>query len=147
MAPPNYEQLLLQLRLPGLMIDEHNVAMRWLEQKGGLYDEINFNVPLGPIPPTDVPMDDSQRKQYEFLYRTKADIVARSGTAWTIIEVKKRATKGALGQLAHYRYWFLKEHPDVQTVFVRVIAEWSDAGIAETLLAHDVDLELYGDPF
>lgn len=144
MAPPDYAELLVQRHLPGLNAAEHTVAMRWLQEKGMRYEEILFNVSLGPVPAFDFPMSEEQRRQAEYLYRTRADIVARSGNDVTIIEVKERATKGALGQLAHYAYWYRKEHPERNIIAIRVIAARSDEGIAETLLAHGVDLELYG---
>jgi hypothetical protein len=146
MAPPNYEQLLQQIKLPGLNQVEHEVAMKWLRARGMNYDRIDFNVPLGPVPDFNFPMTEEQQRQAEYLYRTKADIVAQLGDDVTIVEVKERATKSAMGQLVHYRYWFLKENPSKKVVAVRVIANRADEGIAETLLAHGFDLELYGEP-
>lgn len=145
MAPPNYDQILAQWRLPGLNTAENDVAKTWLRLKGMNYDTIEFNVPLGPQPFAESNLTEEEKTWANFLYSSRADIVATQESAVTIIEVKKRATKGALGQLAHYSYWYRKAHPDVGQVVVRVIAEWADPGIAETLLAHGVDLELYGD--
>jgi hypothetical protein len=146
MPPPNYDEMLAQWRFKGLNEGEHNVAMKWLRAKGMHYDRIDWNVALGPTPPWDESWTVEQRAQADYLYSTKADIVAWFENAVTIVEVKVRATKGALGQLAHYRYWFLKQNPSVKDASTMVIAEWSDPGIAETLLAHGVGLELYGEP-
>lgn len=146
MAPPNYEQLLAQIRLPGLQLVEHQVAMRWLRQKGMLYDRIEFNVPLGPVPAFPGELTEEQLRQMSFLWRTKADILAYDGPRVTIIEVKARATKSAMGQLLHYRFWYLKENPQTTEVFVKIIAQWADEGIALTYLEHGFDLELFGEP-
>lgn len=143
--PPDLDLWLAQFRLPGLNEGENTVAKRWLREKGQLYDSIQFNVPLGP--PIEFPPEftDDQRAQMNFLYATKADIVAQLEDVVTIIEVKVRLTKSAMGQLAHYGYWYAKQHPEVGTVQLRAIAEWADPGIAESTLANGIDIELYGE--
>jgi hypothetical protein len=144
MAPPNYDALLVQIRLPGLNEAESAVAKRWLEQRGMLYDEIQFNVPLGPqvnFPPG---LTEPELRQMNFLWATKADIIARHADTVTIIEVKERLTKSATGQLLHYGYWFLKQHPDTYALVLRAIAARADEGVAESTLASGIDVELYG---
>lgn len=145
MPPTNYEEMLAQWRLPGLNEAENEVAKRWLREKGGLYDKIEWNVPLGPRVDFPFDMTPEQRTQAEFLYASRADIVAWTGedTA-TVIEVKRRLTKSAMGQLAHYTYWLQQKYPDVK-IIARAIAAYADSGIAESTLANGVDIELYGD--
>lgn len=147
MPPPSdIEEQLAQWRLPGLNQAEHEVAHRWLEKNGRNYDRIEWNVPLGPKVDFPFEMTDAQRAQAEFLYSSRADIVAWLGDDHaTILEVKYRLTKSAMGQLAHYVYWFQQQHPGVK-VIARAIANYADRGIAESTLANGVDLELYGDP-
>lgn len=144
MPPPNYDQILLQFRYPGLMEAENEVAKRWVREKGIAYDAIAFNVPIGPEPAIESDLTDIERQWANFLFATKIDILAKQGPQATIIEVKKRLTKSAMGQLAHYAYWYQKAHPDEPAPIVRVIAEWADPGIAESTLANGIDVELYG---
>lgn len=145
MAPPNYEEMLAQWRFPGLNEPENAVAKRWLQEKGGNYDAIEWNVPLGPKIDFGFPMTPEQQAQADFLYASRADIIAHAGDVVTIIEVKRRLTKSAIGQLAHYVYWYRKQHPTTETIIARAIAAYADAGIAESTLANGVDVELYGD--
>src|SRR5258705_2219950 len=100
MPPPDYDEMLAQWRLPGLNEAENDVAKRWLRERGGLYDKIEWNVPLGPRVDFPFEMTPEQRAQADFLYSSRADIVAWTGedTA-TVIEVKRRLTKSAIGQL------------------------------------------------
>lgn len=143
--PPDLDLWLAQLRLPGLMEAENAVAKRWLRTKGHLYDSIEFNVPLGPSPDFGSELTEDQRKHMVFLWATKADIVAKLDGRATIIEVKRRLTKSAMGQLAHYAYWYLQAHPEEPPPLVRAIAEWADPGIAQSTLANGIDIELYGE--
>jgi hypothetical protein len=143
--PPDLDLWLAQLRLPGLMEAENTIAKRWLREKGALYDELAFNVPLGPKIDFGIEMTEDQRKQQDFLYSTKADIVAKLAGRATIIEVKRRLTKSAMGQLAHYGFWYQEQHPDEPAPILRAIAEWSDEGIARSTLANGIDIELYGE--
>src|SRR3954451_19038045 len=146
MAPPNYESILAQWRYPGLMEAENAVAKRWVREKGAAYDSIDFNVPIGPQPAIESDLTDDERSWANFLYATKIDILAKQEGRATIIEVKRRLTKSAMGKLAHYAYWYQKQHPDEPPPIVRAIAEWADPGIAESTLANGIDVELYGEP-
>lgn len=143
--PPDIDVWLVQMRLPGLNEAENEVAKRWLRAKGRLYDSIEMNVPLGPAPDFGPDLTEAQRQQMTVLWQTKADIVAKLDGRATIIEVKKRLTKSAMGQLAHYAYWYAQAHPQEPPPIVRAIAEWSDPGIAESTLANGIDIELYGE--
>lgn len=143
--PPDYADLLIQRHIKGLTESENTVALRWLRDKGMLYDKIDFNVPLGPKVDFQFEMTDDQRRHADFLYASKADIVAYLDADVTIIEVKWRLTKGATGQLAHYAYWYRQQHPEARTISARAIAAYTDPGIAEATLAQGIDIELYGD--
>src|SRR5262245_50016915 len=81
---------------------EDGVLLEFIARHGHEYDFWVFakRIGQGATPPADLPA----RLQQAAVFNSKKriDMLARSGSHWTIIEVKERVTPASLGQVLTY---------------------------------------------
>jgi hypothetical protein len=137
--------LIAQDFFPGLEAGESAVAHAWLVARGALYDQIDFNVRLGVGVEPPAELVEPYLSMATDLSRKRADIIALTVDVVTIIEVKIRASLGAIGQLLGYKALYEREHPDIGTVRLAVLARRVDPDAQYALSANGIDLYLYAD--
>ena len=65
-----------------------------------------YDVELGHESMTDIEVDPVNAKLWHSLRQKRADVVLKRGTEVRLIELKRRATSSALGQLLSYRHLY-----------------------------------------
>lgn len=141
--PPNLDQLLVQMQFPGMPRPESDVLKEWLVRRGADYDRIDFNVRLGKGVDLGEGFTPETKDLANKLTQKRADLVAWKFDVPTIIEVKIRASLGALGQLLGYRTLWPLTYPDTAEPGLLVIARRVDDDAALVLSEHGVDVILY----
>lgn len=105
--------LLVQLQFPGMPALESNITRGWIRQFGKDYDSLDFNVRLGVGRPLSDGLSPEIQQQQTMLSQRRADIVGHVGAFIDIIEVKDRASLGALGQLRGYQHLWSEDNPQI----------------------------------
>lgn len=145
MPPANLDHLIAQDYFPGLEAGESQVAHAWLVARGALYDRIDFNVRLGVGVEPPAELVEPYLSMATDLSRKRADIIAVAGDVTTIIEVKIRASLGAIGQLLGYKALYEREHPDIGSARLSILARRVDPDAQYAISQNGIDLYLYAD--
>lgn len=114
--------LLVQMQFPGMPALESNIARAWVREHARDYDSLDFNVRLGEGRPLIDGLSPEVARQQTMLSQRRADIIGHIGVFVDIIEVKDRATFGALGQLVGYRGLWTKDNPTIVVRRLIVVA-------------------------
>lgn len=88
----------------GMLPVEVAVFNGWFAQHGQEYDAYQWNVRVGGGYDPGPTFDDATRQMAIMNTQKRIDVLAWKGTTPTIIEVKKRGSLGALGQLVGYAH-------------------------------------------
>jgi hypothetical protein len=142
MPPPNLDHLIAQDYFPGLEAGESRVAHAWLVTRGALYDTIEFNVRLGVGVEPPAELVEPYLSMATELSRKRADILARAGDDVIIIEVKLRASLGAIGQVLGYKSLYEREHPQTGSVRLAIVAQRVDPDAQYAITQNGIDLYL-----
>lgn len=143
MAIPNIDVLRVAAQLPGLVPVEMAVARAWLEEHHQEYQSVEFNVRLGmgaQLPPGS---PEYLQKFVRASTAKRADMILLQGRDATIVEVKVRIGGAAFGQLALYKKLYIKEHPEVQRVFLVAAGITIEPDVAELYAEHGITVELF----
>jgi hypothetical protein len=94
-----------------LFAPEQDVLRRWLKAHESEYERFEFNVRIGPGYDPGPGYDDAIRRMAQMNSQRRIDAIAYKGTEVTIIEVKRRGSFAAIGQLIGYETHWSKDHP------------------------------------
>lgn len=142
-AQADFATLLLRKFYPERTDRESTVLRDYLLEHLAEFDSISFSVRIGTgLAPDPTHLPGVQRNTV-FSSQKRMDFLARSGTHWTIGEVKERVTPASLGQIQTYRHLFLEELPDATEPALVVIGRYSDADTIRVLQAHGITVYLY----
>jgi hypothetical protein len=135
--------LLARASYPGMSAVESEVTRAWLGRHGLEYDRVEFQVRLGAGIDPGPGQPEYIRQLGRELWAKRADVVAITGAAVTIVEVKERITPGAVGQLLVYRDLYRREHPGAATIRLLTIGRGAVTDLIETFTAQGVEIEVY----
>lgn len=137
------DALLALPSLPALVLIESAVGKAWLRAHRDDYDSVEFNVRLGAgvqLPPGSP----------AYLYESaragttkRIDIVAHDGGNITIVEIKKRISLSALGQLQGYSHLYLQDRPATGHIRLVAIGLSIQEDIAPILRNAGITIELF----
>lgn len=138
-----FVQMLARKWFPERTDRESRVLLAFLSRHHQDYDEIRFSVRVGEglaPDPTHLP---AVQQNTAFSTKKRIDCLARSGSHWTIIEVKERVSPASLGQIRTYRHLWLTEHPDAEDPELVVCGAFSDPDTIRALTADGITIYLY----
>src|SRR6266851_3239800 len=105
-----------------LFAPEIEILRKWLKAHEGEYDRFDFNVRIGPgYDPGDSHLPEIRRMAILNTQR-RIDAIAYKGAEVTIIEVKRRGSFAAIGQLIGYDTHWRLEHQGEQPPKLLLIA-------------------------
>jgi hypothetical protein len=122
---------------------EDAVILAFIAAHGDEFEQWTFSRRVGEGLAPDPSHLPAVQKNTLFGTRKRIDMLARSGSRWTIIEVKDRVTPASLGQILTYRHLFLEEFPDAEDPGLVVIGRFSDPDTIRSLQANNVAVFLY----
>ena len=121
--PEDLDQLSRLVVYPGMIADESRPLRAFLTTYYRDFDEVRFNVRVGPGEAAPADADDSLRRAIEQGTRMRMDAVAfKQPNVATLIEAKKDAGNDAVWQLLAYRDHYVAEHPD-HVIRLVIVAE------------------------
>lgn len=122
MVQRDIDVLLMQMQFPGMPALESNIARGWVRQYAAGYDSLDFNVRLGEGRPLIEGLSPEIARQQTMLTQRRADIIGHVSAFVDIIEVKDRASLGAIGQLVGYRGLWADANPQIVVRRLIVVA-------------------------
>ena len=124
---------------PGLMPQEVAVLREWLRIHESEYDSFDYNVRVGVGTDPGPTYDATMRQMSLDVTRKRIDAVAIKGSDVTLIEVKKRATLSAVGQVVAYKTLWNNDNPLRPASRLLLVAAAFDPDVMPVLAANAVD--------
>jgi len=123
-----------------LMPSDTTLWNRFLVAYPDIYTAVAYDVlvGVGTSPPPDIPPD--LIDMWAFLTARKIDVLARTDTARTIIELKPNAGLSAIGQLIGYRILFSDSYPMEPTPSLLLITDFLKPDISTICTALDISI-------
>lgn len=129
-------------RFGSLLPREVLVLVAWLKLHEAEYDRWQFDVRIGKGFDPGPGFTEDIRRMAVLNSQKRMDALGWQGQQATIVEVKERASLGAVGQLVGYKALFQQEHPDLPAPLLVLVAMRADADLLPALVAVGIKLEL-----
>lgn len=126
----------------GLRPTEQTVLRQWLAKHEREYDRFQYNVRTGTGTDPGPDVEEAIRRGWIQSTQLRIDVVGWQGQQATLIEVKDRATPGAIGQLAVYSHHWRIDNPSLPVPKLLVIAFSAVAGVPEAMTAQGIAFEI-----
>lgn len=141
--PDDLDQLGWLAVYPGLIAAETRPMRAFIRTYHRDFDEIRFDVRVGPGESAPDDADDSLRRAIEQGTRMRMDAVAfKRPNVATLIEAKQDAANDAVWQLLAYRDHYVAEHPD-EIIRLVIVAESATLSARTIAAAHGITLALF----
>jgi hypothetical protein len=132
--------LLVQFHYPGMPALESDLTRAWLRKYGYQYDRFGFNVLVGSGAEIQPGIDAVTAGQFKNLTRKRIDVAAYQGSLADLIEVKPRASMGAIGQLLGYRHLWQEDYPLIAVRQLLVLAQVADQDVIRAAAAQGIQV-------
>jgi len=116
----------LMHKYPHLLGEDVPIWNKFIQRFPDFFDTVDYDIKIGSGVNSDVITDKKYRNYYEDLTKKRIDVIGWKNKFITIVEIKKRVSFGTLGQILGYRYFYLKEHPEVHNINLRIICSSID---------------------
>jgi hypothetical protein len=123
---------------PGLMPQEVAVLREWLRLHESEYDRFEYNCRVGVGNDPGPTYSATMREMALNLTKKRIDAIAYKSNQVTLIEVKKRATLAAVGQIVSYRTLWQADNPLMPAPILLLVASSFDADVMPVLSANAV---------
>ncbi|MBA7531164.1 hypothetical protein ES705_23375 [subsurface metagenome] len=113
-------------KYPHLLGEDVPIWQKFIQRFPGFFDSVDYDVKIGSGVNSDIINDKKYRTYYQDLTKKRIDVIGWKNDLTFIVEIKKRVSFGTLGQILGYRYFYLKEHPELHNLNVMVICSSID---------------------
>lgn len=111
---------------PSFQAIENEIWQRYLDGYGDSYSSFYYNVQIGEDRVTPGIEDAALKKMVEALALKKIDAVGKRGSTWDIIEVRRHAGPGSLGQLLAYETLWLAYSGPLKPYTLTIVTDYMD---------------------
>jgi hypothetical protein len=132
---------------PGLRLPERIVLAAWQRIHASDYSRYEYNVRLGQGHDPGPSFTPEIRKMAVMNAQKKIDVVAYDPLGATLVEVKERATPGAIGQLITYSHLWEAENAGAPPPLLRIIAARVSPGVIEAAQRVGIVVEIVAADF
>lgn len=129
-------------RFGSLLPREVLVLSAWLKLHEAEYDRWEFDVRTGTGYDPGDKFPDYIREMAIKNSQKRIDAVGWQGQQATIVEVKERASLGAVGQLVGYKALFQQQHPELPAPTLLLVCMRADTDILPALQSVGIRLEI-----
>jgi len=109
-------------RYPHMGTDDAEVWERFVRANPTAFDVVAYDVAVGASAPFDTVVNPSTGGSVARIYQRRIDLIGRKGGKHTLVEVKKYASTGALGQIEGYALLLKRDHPEMLPLSLVVLA-------------------------
>lgn len=113
-TPPSFEKM------------ENEIWQRFLDGYGDSYSGFYYNVKIGEDRNLGADLDDVMRKMINDLALKRIDVVGKRGSTFDIIEVRRHAGPGSLGQLLAYETLWITYNPGARPYTLTIVTDYMD---------------------
>jgi hypothetical protein len=138
MLASDIKMLLMQIQYPGMPALESNISRAWIRLHAYEYDLLEFNVRVGQGQEIQPGVTGATAQQFSNITRKRIDIAAHFGTLVDLVEVKPRASMGAIGQLLGYRHLWQEDFPLIAVRQLLVLAQVADSDVSRAAAAQGI---------
>lgn len=126
---------------PAFQDVENGIWQRFLDGYGDSYQGFYYNVHIGEDRfPGTAELDQYQRMQQDLALK-KIDAVGRRGSTWDLIEVRRHASGGSIGQLLMYETMWTTYAPKNRPYTLTIVTDHID--IDSQLAARDRGMSVF----
>ena len=136
MSVPDPDLILRQIAYPGDTPPESNLLRAYLAPRLTMFDRIEFDVRLGEGATPPPGWEQKHQDQFRRGTMLRADCICYEGENAVIVEVKKRGTAGAMGQLLSYRSLYMAAHPQRPEPTMVLVCESVTDELVDVMNAH-----------
>ena len=133
-------------KYPGMLPPEQAIWRAWIKVHGAEYDEVWYNVRVGPGIKVDASWPANEQKMAKALTKARIDVVLRHDDQYTIVEVKQRAGLGAVGQVEGYQVHWQAENPTLPRATLRILTDAMSTSLPAVAVAKEILLETVAEP-
>jgi len=137
-------------RPSGLVKDERALWQWFRVSRGTQFNEFWFNVRLDGVPAQSKQplglanlVEGKWRRLWVELTAKRADVIARAGSTYTVIELRSKIVPGTIGELAVYNDLVRSEFPDLNLSPGIIVGSTVDPIIKQTIINSGVKLFLH----
>lgn len=105
---------------------ENEIWQRFLDGYGDSYQGFHYNVKIGEDRNLGLDLDEKVRAAINALALKRIDAVGKRGETWDIIEVKRHAGPGALGQILAYETLWVAYAGDLRPYTLTIVTDYMD---------------------
>lgn len=142
----NIDALVSQAQFRGMATTQSRVTRAWLLQNAERFDRVEFEVHVGQGATPHPEWAEATRQQFRYQTQKRIDVVAWRGDAPCLVEVKRQANVGAIGQLLAYRLLWMADNPTAPDPSMVIVCETADNDVISSAHAHGIDVEIYRNP-
>jgi hypothetical protein len=134
--------LLVQMRYPGMPKAESDITRAWIRKHGADYDGFAFNVRLGQGPDIQPGIDPATAQQFAKIGRKRVDIAASVQHKVDLVEVKPTMSFSGVGQLLGYLHLWQQTYPEIPVRRLIAVASYVDDEVKQLLINHGIEFEV-----
>ena len=133
----NYEHM---RKYPHMIGEDTEVWNRFIIRFPNRFDTVDYDVHVGKGVDTSPLQDKADQDYWSGLTKKRIDVIGYKNSLITIIEVKNRATLFTLGQVLGYRFLYLRERPEQNSVLILIICHKIDQDDQAVLSHYGIDV-------
>lgn len=116
---------------PHMMPEDKAVWERYIDTHPGAFESCQYDVVVGSVPDFVKADPSADQASMERLYKKKIDVVAKSASAITIIELKPQCTGATIGQVKQYLHLYVRDMKPAEPPTAAVICGVANPDVIE----------------
>jgi hypothetical protein len=141
--PADLDQLLRMAVYPAMIESESRPLRAWIRKYGVNFNELRFDVRLGPGGQADETNDPATRKAWEHITRMRLDVLGwKAPNVATLIECKDTLGNDGVWQLLAYRDAYVSDHP-TDEVRLQLVAAAATASAVQLAQRYGIAVSLW----
>ncbi|HDY88601.1 hypothetical protein LCGC14_2889130 [marine sediment metagenome] len=125
---------------PHMIGEDRLVWERFIKEKPGFFDEVEYDVHVGEGMSMPDNWDDKDMKWAKELTQKRIDVIGFRGNEIILVEIKRRVNLATLGQVLGYKFLYEREENLVGKTKSIVIAAVADVDDRDVLGHYDIKL-------
>lgn len=105
---------------------ENEIWQAFLDGYGDSYEYFHYNVKIGEDRISEEERKDSIKRMTEELALKRIDAVGKRGSTWDVIEIRRHAGPGTVGQILTYESLWVTYAPGLRPYTVAIVTDYMD---------------------
>lgn len=128
------------VKYPRMGPEDVAIWERFIALNPNYFDTVDYDYNVGRGADLPNPTSDAVVGNYNFLTQKRVDCIGYRANEVTLVEVKPRASLGALGQIIGYRELFVRGNPTVSVDRLMIITDMCDGDMETVAKAQGIQV-------